>query len=185
MEKRSDVTPEKRAAIAALSASGMRQVDIATQVGCSQAAVSRILRRNGSNRSSCGRKRKTNARDDRKLGRIVKKRRFANSSQISQEWNESGIQVSRSTTFRRLQEMGYRSRVPVTKPLLSKKQRQKRLQWAREHQDWNAAQWFRVMFSDESKFCISFGNQGTRVWRRSGEQNHPSCLKQSVKFLSQ
>ena len=62
--------------------------------------------------------------------------------------------------------MGYRSRVPVTKPLLSKKQQQKRLQWAREHQDWDAAQWFRVMFSDESKFCISFGNQGTRVWRR-------------------
>ncbi len=36
-------------------------------------------------------------------------------------------------------------------------------------------------FSDESKFCISFGNQGPRVWRKGGEAHSPSCLS-SVKF---
>ncbi len=36
---------------------------------------------------------------------------------------------------------------------------------------------------DESKFCISFGNQGPRVWRKSGEAQNPCCLKSSVKFL--
>ncbi len=36
--------------------------------------------------------------------------------------------------------------------------------------------------SDESKFCISFGNQGPRVWRKSGEAQNPCCLKSSVKF---
>ncbi len=36
--------------------------------------------------------------------------------------------------------------------------------------------------SDESKFCISFGNQGPRVWRKGGEAHIPSCLKSSVKF---
>ncbi len=36
--------------------------------------------------------------------------------------------------------------------------------------------------SDESKFCISFGNQGPRVWRKSGEAHNPCCLKSSVKF---
>ncbi len=39
-----------------------------------------------------------------------------------------------------------------------------------------------VPFSDESKFCISFWNQGPRVWRKSGEAQNPSCLKSSVKF---
>ncbi len=34
----------------------------------------------------------------------------------------------------------------------------------------------------ESKFCISFGNQGPRVWRKGGEAHSPSCLKSSVKF---
>ncbi len=43
-------------------------------------------------------------------------------------------------------------------------------------------QWSKVLFSDESKFCISFGNQGPRVWRKSGEAQNPSCLKSSVKF---
>ncbi len=35
--------------------------------------------------------------------------------------------------------------------------------------------------SDESKFCISFGNQGPRVWRKSGEAQNPCCLKSSVR----
>ena len=29
------------------------------------------------------------------------------------------------------------------------------------------------MFSDESTFCISFGNQGPRVWRKRGEAQNP------------
>ncbi len=44
------------------------------------------------------------------------------------------------------------------------------------------AQWSKVLFSDESMFCISFGNQGPRVWRKGGEAHSPSCLKSSVKF---
>ncbi|KAI2648440.1 Transposable element Tcb1 transposase [Labeo rohita] len=40
----------------------------------------------------------------------------------------------------------------------------------------------RVKEFDESKFCISFGNQGPRVWRKGGEAHSPSCLKSSVKF---
>ncbi len=44
------------------------------------------------------------------------------------------------------------------------------------------SQWSKVLFSDESKFCISFGNQGPRVWRKSGEAQNPCCLKSSVKF---
>ncbi len=43
-------------------------------------------------------------------------------------------------------------------------------------------QWSKVLFSDESKFCISFGNQGPRVWRKSEEAQIPCCLKSSVKF---
>ncbi len=48
--------------------------------------------------------------------------------------------------------------------------------------NWTVTQWSKVLFSDESKFCISFGNQGHRVWRKSGEAQNPCCLKSSVKF---
>ncbi len=54
---------------------------------------------------------------------------------------------------------------------------------ANEKKNWTVAQWSKVLFSDESKFCISFGNQGPRVWRKGGEAHSPSCLKSSVKMI--
>ncbi len=69
-----------------------------------------------------------------------------------------------------------------TKPLLNQRPRQKRLTWAVEKNNWTVAQWSKVLFSDESKSCISFGNHGPRVWRKSGEAQNPCCLKSSVKF---
>ncbi len=56
------------------------------------------------------------------------------------------------------------------------------LTWAKEKKNWTVAQWSKVLFSYKSKFCISFGNQGPRVWRKGGEAHSPSCLKSSVKF---
>uniref|UniRef100_A0A9J8ARD7 Tc1-like transposase DDE domain-containing protein n=1 Tax=Cyprinus carpio carpio TaxID=630221 RepID=A0A9J8ARD7_CYPCA len=51
---------------------------------------------------------------------------------------------------------------------------------SRFKKDWTAAEWSKVMFSDESKFCISFGNQGPRVWRKRGEAHNPRCLRSKV-----
>ncbi len=70
----------------------------------------------------------------------------------------------------------------ASKPLLNQRQHQKCLTWAVAKQNWTVAQWSKVLFSDESKFCISFGNQGPKVWRKSGEAQNPCCLKSSVKF---
>ncbi len=70
----------------------------------------------------------------------------------------------------------------ATKPLLNQRQHQKHLTWAGEKKNWTVAQWSKVLFSDESKFCISFGNQGPRIWRKNEEAQNPCCLKSSVKF---
>ncbi len=70
----------------------------------------------------------------------------------------------------------------ATKPLLKQKHRQKHLTWDKEKNNWTVAQWSKVLFSDKSKFCISFVNQGPRVWRKSGEEQNPCCLKSSLKF---
>ncbi len=53
----------------------------------------------------------------------------------------------KSTTHRRVKEFGYSCH-------------QRRLTWTKKKKNWTVAQWFKVLFSDESKFCISFGNQG-------------------------
>ncbi len=68
----------------------------------------------------------------------------------------------------------------ATKPLLKQKHRQKHPTWAKEKNNWTVAQWSKVLFSDECTFCISFGNQGPRVWRKRGETE--CCMTSSVKF---
>ncbi len=121
-----------------------------------------------SGRKKCGRKRCTTNRENHSFKRIVKKNRLKNLGELLKEWTEAGVKASRVTTHRRVKEFGYSCR-------------QKRLTWAKE-KNLTVAQWSKVLFSDESKFCISFGNQGPRVWRKSGEAHSPSCLKSSVKF---
>ncbi len=59
---------------------------------------------------------------------------------------------------------------------------QRCLTWVKEKKNWTVAQWSTYLFSDESKFCILFGNQGPRVWRKGGEAHSPSLFKSSVKF---
>ncbi len=103
------------------------------------------------------------------LMRIVKQNRFKNLGELHKEWTEAGVKASRATTHRRVKEFGYSCH-------------QRRLTWTKEKKNWTVAQWSKVVFSDESKFCISFGNQGPRVWRKGGEAHSPSCLKSSVKF---
>ncbi len=100
----------------------------------------------------------TSNRDNRTLERIVKQNPFKNVGEIHKEWTAAGVSASRTTTHRRMQDMGFSCRIPCVKPLLNN------------------------MFSDESKFCISFGNQGPRFWRKRGEAQNPRCLRSSVKF---
>ncbi|CAJ0946856.1 unnamed protein product [Ranitomeya imitator] len=121
-------------------------------------------------------------RGDRTLRKIVEKDRFQTLGNLRKQWTESGVETSRATVHRRVQEMGYRCRIPQVKPLLNHKQRQRCLTWATEKQHWTVAKWSQVLFSDESKFCMSFGNQGARVWRKTGEKEMPKCLKSSVKY---
>ncbi len=112
----------------------------------------------------------------------MKQNPFKNVGEIHKEWTAAAVSASRTTTHRCMQDMGFSCRIPCVKPLLNNRQRQKRLAWAKDKKDWTAAEWSKVMFSDESKFCISFGNQGPRVWRKRGEAQNPRCLRSSVKF---
>ncbi len=73
----------------------------------------------------------------------------------------------------------------ATKPLLKQKHRQKHLIWAKEKKNWTVAQCSKVLFSDESQCCISFVNQGPRVWRKSGEAQNPCSWSPVWSFHSQ
>ncbi len=50
-----------------------------------------------------------------------------------------------SSTHRRVKEFGYSCRIPLVKPLLNHRQRQRRLTWAKEKKNWTVAQWSKVL----------------------------------------
>ncbi len=164
MGKTADLTVVQKTIIDTLHKEDKTQTFIAKETSCSQSAVSKHV-----NRKLCGRKRCTTNRENRSLMRIVKQNRFKNLGELHKEWTEAGVKASIVTTHRRVNEFGYSCR-------------QRHLIWAKEKKNWTVAQWSKDLFSDESKFCISFGNQGPRVWRKGGEAHSPSCLKSSVTF---
>ncbi len=148
---KTDLTVVQKTIIDTLHKEGKPQTFIAKEAGCSQSAVSKHVNRKLSGRKKCGSKRCKTNRENRSLMRIVKQNRFKNLGELHKEWTEAGVKASRATTHRRVKEFGYSCR-------------QRRLTWANEGKNWTVAQWSKVLFSDESKFCISFGNQGPRVW---------------------
>ncbi len=183
MGNTADLTVVQKTIIDTLHKEGKSQTCVAKEAGCSQSAVSKHVNRQLSGRKKCGRKRFTTNRENRSLMRIVKQNWFKNLGDLHKEWTEAGVKASRATTHRHVKEFGYSCRISLVKPLMNHRQCQRYLTWDKEKKNWTVAQWSKVLFSDESKFCISFGNQGPRVWRKGGEAHSPSCLKSSVKFL--
>ncbi len=162
------VTCQSKVSFDTLHKEGKPQTFIAKEAGCSQIAVSKHVNRKLSGRKKCGRKRCTTNREPQPYEDCQAKsiQEFGWTSQ-GMDWGWG--QGIKSTTHRRVKEFGYSCR-------------QRRLTWAKEKKNWTVAQWSKVLFSDESKFCVSFGNQGPRVWRKGGEAHSPSCLKSSVNF---
>ncbi len=169
MGKTADLTVVQKTIIDTLHKEGKTQTFIAKDAGYSQSAVSKHVNRKLNGRKRCGRKRCTTNRENCSLIRIVKQNRFKNLGELHKEFTEAGVKASRATTHRHVKEFGYSCL-------------QRRLTWAKEKKNWTVVQWSKVLFSDESKFCISF--QGPRVWRKGEEAHSSSCLKSSVKFHS-
>ncbi|KAI2663991.1 Transposable element Tc1 transposase [Labeo rohita] len=156
MGKTADLTVVQKTIIDTLHKEGKPQTFIAKEAGCSQSAVSKHVNRKLSGRKKCGRKRCTTNRENRSLERLVKQNRFKNLGELHKEWTEAGVKASRATTHRRVEEFGYSCHNLFVKPLLNHRQHHRCLTWAKEKKKWTVAQWSKVLFSNKSKFCISF-----------------------------
>lgn len=61
-------------------------------------------------------------------------------------------QISPRTVRRRLCDVGLNARRPARKPFISKKNKAKRLEFAKAHINWTIEDWKKILWSDESKF---------------------------------
>jgi hypothetical protein len=102
-------------------------------------------------------------------------------AQIDASQSSSNRHISTSTVQRRLHESGLHGRIAVKKPLLKETNNNKRLTWAKKHEQWTLDLWKSVLWSDESKFEIFGSNLCVFVRRSVGEQMISSCVVPTVK----
>ena len=89
--------------------------------------------------------------------------------------------VSIRTVRRTLVDMGFPSRRAAKKPVLTKKMKLKRVQFALKYKHWTADDWMKVMFSDESTFKC-FRSSGYLVRRPDDASRYdPKFTSKTVK----
>lgn len=163
--------------------SGVTQKDLCAKFGIHKSTISRLIARfkktgSGNIEHKGGRKPKTSPRQDALVIRAIKKNPFISSRQLVETF-ELPI-TSRAVRYRAV-KVGLKSFRPSKKPLISKKNMQKRLKFARDHLNWSVKMWKTVLFSDESKFNI-IGSDGMQTVRRpTGKRLSSQYCRKTVK----
>lgn len=180
----SHLTQPEKVLIIQMMEDGGNYTQIARKLGRQRLTVQRFHRRwreHGTleRASGQGRKRKTTEREDRLIINLIKRDRFITSTEI--QAHPSLQHVSKRLISERIKESGiFNSYWAARKPLLSKANIKKRLEWALAHRHWTKEDWRRVLWTDESPFVLRFRGK-KRVWRMHNERFKSECLLPSVK----
>ena len=162
--------------------SGIPVRRIAREMGCSQVAIHNLRERSHAtgplgDRLRSGRPRVTSENQDQRIRLIHLRDRWRTATMTSREIiGTHGRQVNPVTIRRRLRAAGLAARRPYRGPILRPHIRRERLQWSRIHQRWTMGRWRGVLFTDESRFCLSVADGRCRVWRRRGERYADACV---------
>ncbi|UYV65482.1 hypothetical protein LAZ67_3004473 [Cordylochernes scorpioides] len=157
----------------------IRQIAADTHLGAS--TVHRLWRRwleqgNVAIYRNAGATRVTSARVDRRILRQAVAAPQATCTAILQHVQDTlDHSISTRTISRRLVANGLHSCRPLRRLPLTPPNRRRRLEWCRARSTW-MTEWHRVVFSDESRFCLSSDSRRVRVWRRRGERSNPAAI---------
>ncbi|GFX60245.1 transposable element Tcb1 transposase [Trichonephila clavipes] len=88
------------------------------------------------------------------------------------------VDKTATSTRRHLAEGHLGSRHPLRVLPLTPTHERLRLEWCRTRRNWTTAEWKQVVFSDESRFNLSSGDNRIRVWRPRGERLNPAFALQ-------
>ena len=99
--------------------------------------------------------------------------------------NFYGINCGKTTVLRGLKKKNIRAQRKIKKPLISKVNRKKRVEFARKYRHWTVEDWKNVIFTDETRVKLINSDGVSYVWE--GEETSrlesldPKCLKPTVK----
>jgi len=114
---------------------------------------------------------------------LSRRNRFMFSGKIARDlMNTTGTKVCLKTVRNRLRAARLKACRPYVGIPLTHRYRQERLQWVLGHRPWTRRQWNNVLFTDESRFNVSFADDRIRVWRRRGERLHADNVVQRDRY---
>ncbi len=117
----------------------------------------------------------------RRMDRLVRDDRKTTVTQITTRYNQvMQNTISEHTTHRTLKQMDYSSRRPHRVPLLSAKNRTRRIQFTQAQENWTIEDWKNVAWFDESWFLLRHSDGRVRIWCKGHESMDPSCLVSTV-----
>ncbi|UYV81979.1 hypothetical protein LAZ67_21000289, partial [Cordylochernes scorpioides] len=157
----------------------IRQIAADTHLGAS--TVHRLWRKwleqgNVAIYRNAGATRETSVRVDRRILRQAVAAPQATCTAILQHVQDTlDHSISTRTISRRLVANGLHLCRPLRRLPLTPPNRRQRLEWCRARSTW-MTEWHRVVFSDESRFCLSSDSRRVRVWRRRGERSNPAAI---------
>src|SRR5215469_9259535 len=165
--------------------SGCSSGQISSQTGVSKATISRLSTRH------CPYLKKTPAGHPSKLSdtniryalRLIGSGKAENAVQVTKSLQEITNQSLCAQTVRNgLKKMGMMAVMKRKRPLLTKKHRKERLDFAIAHQYWTLDDWKRVVWSDETKIN-RLGSDGRKwVWKKAGEGLSERLVEGTIKF---
>lgn len=130
-----------------------------------------------------GRPRITNVQQDRYVLLMALRDRTATANAIRAQLRAtSNVTVSDQTIRNRLHEANLHSRRPAVRPRLTQVHRAARLAWSRRHLAWTRQQWSMVLFTDESRFTMSFTDGRIHVWRRPRERFQDATVREHDRY---
>ncbi len=114
---------------------------------------------------------------------LITSRKAENAVQVTQALrNITNQPLSAKTVCRHLSQAGMKAVVKRKRPLLTKRHRRERLDFAIAHQDWTVDDWKMVVWSDETKIN-RLGSDGRKwVWKKAGEGLSDRLVQGTKKF---
>lgn len=133
------------------------------------------------NASKSGRPTKLDKHDIRRLKTYMTDNKESRREPLSEIVVNCNLEVSTKTLKRTIDEhIGLGRRIARKKCFLTKKQKEARLKFAKEHVNWTIEDWKRVVFSDEMAMQTDSNQGRVWVWRYPEEEYHPDCIRQTV-----
>jgi hypothetical protein len=125
-----------------------------------------LLHNTTSDRRRSGRHRETTLRQDRHITLIHLRIRCVSAVDTARTPVIRNNRITDQTVHNRLRQSGLCSRHPLKGMELKRLHQIARLQWARARLRWSRHTWQNILFSDESKFNLTFHDGRVRIYSR-------------------